>query len=412
MNEIKWSVLTAAPFAIAIFAGACNADPTGPTPGPAPSCETRATLTPAAGTGNLTHRAYVASRDSGNVTVIDLDSLEIVASVDTCAVGYHMVELSSDFTTVFASSSDKDQIDVLDVRSLGLTKQIAAAGHPTHISLNKDGTLLAAVVEDDDTVVFIDTVKQVERKRLPGFKTPHFVRFAADGRYAYVANMGAYHISRVDLTTLTIDREIMLEGRENAPAIVGEGGFADAQIDENGVLWAAHNQTGQVLLYDTLAHTKLPEISGGTKPWIVYAEHPFKGIAARVLPNHGDRNVALLTRGFAAGLSGSATVMTGEPESYGVNYSPLAPEKAFVMNRLRQEVAVVNTTTRRVDATIDVGGNTETASTTADGRYIVAAVSSKNRVVVIDATTNAIVKAFENVGSYPWTVTIPLGQNY
>jgi YVTN family beta-propeller protein len=61
---------------------------------------------------------------------------------------------------------------------------------------------------------------------------------------------------------------------------------------------------------------------------------------------------------------------------------------------------------------IPVGGTTETASTTADGKYIVATVSSANRVVVIDAANATVVKTFDNVGSYPWSVTIPLGQNY
>jgi YVTN family beta-propeller protein len=59
-----------------------------------------------------------------------------------------------------------------------------------------------------------------------------------------------------------------------------------------------------------------------------------------------------------------------------------------------------------------VGGNTETASTSADGRLIVAAVSGADKVVVIDAATNAILKTFSNVGKYPWSVTIPRGQNY
>jgi YVTN family beta-propeller protein len=31
---------------------------------------------------------------------------------------------------------------------------------------------------------------------------------------------------------------------------------------------------------------------------------------------------------------------------------------------------------------------------------------------VIDVMTNAVVKTFDHVGHYPWTVTIPLGQNY
>jgi DNA-binding beta-propeller fold protein YncE len=65
-----------------------------------------------------------------------------------------------------------------------------------------------------------------------------------------------------------------------------------------------------------------------------------------------------------------------------------------------------------MDGTIPVGGTTETASTTADGKYIVAAVSSANKVVVIDAIAATVVKTFDNVGKYPWSVTIPQGQNY
>jgi len=379
---------------------------------PGPGCVEGATVTSQGASGNLKNRAYVASRDSGNITVIDLDTLEIAGSVNTCSRGYHMAELSADFSKIYASATDSGKIDVLDARSLGITKQISVGAEPTHLSVSRDGTLLAAVDEKDNAVSFIDLKSEVETKRLPGFYTPHFVRFATDKRYAYVANMGAYHITRVDLQTLSIDSTIALDGHSGppvAPAGDEEFGFADAQIDENGVLWAAHAGTGQVLLYDTKAHTKLPEIRGGERPWIVYAEHPFTGIEARIVPNHRDRSVSLLHK--LQTLSAD-NIVTEEPESYGVNYTSLDPNKAFVMNRLREEIAVIDTRTKTRTATIPVGGNTETASTTADGKYVVAAVSSANRVVVIDTKTNAIVKTFDNVGKYPWTVTIPNGQNY
>ncbi|HWL89107.1 MAG TPA: hypothetical protein VNO21_25065 [Polyangiaceae bacterium] len=397
--------------AVAVFATmAAGCDPGSPSPGP--NCVSSATLTPQASTGDLRNRAYIASRDSANVTVIDLDSLEVVASVDGCSKGYHMVELSPDFTKAYASSPDDAHVDVLDTRTLALTKQIPVGAESTHLSMQRDGKLLAVVDEKENAVSFIDPAQDVEVKRLPGFYTPHFLRYASDGRYAYVANLGAYHITRVDLSTLTVDGEIALDGYEGPARTVSAGaeeGFADVQIDANGVLWAAHGLTGQVLLYDTKAQRKLPQVAAGVRPWIVYAEHPFKEIEARVVPNHLSRSVSLLNRALT---SQSPVVETEEPQSYGVNYSSLAPDKAFVMNRVREEVAVIDTRTKARVATIPVGGTTETASTTADGRWIVAAVSSANRVVVIDAKTNAIVKTFDHVGNYPWTVTIPLGQNY
>ena len=82
------------------------------------------------------------------------------------------------------------------------------------------------------------------------------------------------------------------------------------------------------------------------------------------------------------------------------------------MNRIRKDGAVVDTSTGEIMTRIPVGGNTETAATTADGRWVIAAVSGANSVVVIDVMTNSVVKTFENIGKYPWSVTIPMGQNY
>jgi DNA-binding beta-propeller fold protein YncE len=395
---------------IVIAISACTGTSSPPGRSPEEGCVPTATLTSAASTGNLQNRAYVASRDSGNITVIDLDSLEIVASLDTCGPGFHMMELNGDFTKGYASDTETGRIDVFDVRTMKVTKEIVVGEEPTHLSLSRDGRLLGVVSELEDAVSFVDPERDVEVKRVEGFHLPHFVRFTPDGEYAYVANLRAHHVTRVDLSTLEIDGEVPLDGFESgyAPTLDEEGGFADAQIDGDGVLWAAHRETGQTLVYDTKAHVKLPQRFAGSHPWVVFAEHPFQEITARAVPVWGSRSVAL----FDAKSQGTDSVDTEETESYGVNYSPLVPERAFVMNRLREEVAVVNTRTMVRETTIPVGGATETASTTADGRWIVAAVSTANSVVVIDAVTKEIVKTFDNVGSYPWTVTIPLGQNY
>lgn len=361
---------------------------------------------------NVEHRAYVVSRDSGDVTVIDLDSLQVMAVVDTCGVQGHMLELNEDFTKAYLTSSGTDEAIVIDARSLSVAKHIPIARHPSHLTLSKDGKHLAVVGEAEDAISFIDPKLDVEVRRMEGFSTPHMVRFAPDGKYAYVANIGAHHITRIDLSTMTIDGDIVLDGAQGSPKptpAADEGGFADVQIDSNGVLYAAHAETGRVLVYDTVTRTKLPEIQVGSKPWIVYAEHPFFNVKARVVPNFGDKTVSVIN-GVDKGLLGA--IGGADSESFGVNYSSLVPDRAFVMNRFREEIEVVDTATQKPIGTIPVGGTTETAATTADGKWIVATVSSADRVVVIDAETSEVVKTFDNVGKYPWSVTIPLGQNY
>lgn len=360
---------------------------------------------------DLANRAYIVSRESDDLTVIDLARLEIIGVVHTAGIQNHMAELSADFTKLYVDSEATNESIVVDATKLEITKRIPTGDSPTHVSLSRDGKLLAIMNEYGNSVTLVDPATDTEIKRLPGFFTPHFMRFAPDGKYAYVANIGAFHITRVDLGTLEIDGHIPLDGFDGPPnetLAADEMGFADAQIDPDGVLFAAHNMAARVLVYDTVAREKLAERVVGPNPWIVYAEHPYANLPRRQLvPAFGDRTVSLL-RGDAP----VASLAAGDMESFGVNYSPLTPDKAFVMNRLRKNIAVVDTAAGTVTGTIETGGTTETASTTPDGKWIVATVSSSNQVIVIDAMTNAIVKTFDNVGKYPWSVTIPLGQNY
>ena len=360
---------------------------------------------------NLTNRAYIVSRGSDDLTVIDLDRLAIIGVVHTAGVQNHMVELNADFTKLYVDSEATDESIVVDATRLAVVNRIPTGASPTHVSLSRDGRVLAVMNEYGDSVSFIDPATDLEIKRLPGFYTPHFMRFSPDGRYGYVANIGAFHLTRVDLATLEIDQHIALDGFSGPPDATlapNETGFADAQIDPDGVLYAAHNAAASVLIYDTVTGHKLADRAVGPRPWIAYAEHPFAELPRRQLvPAFGDQTVSLI-RGAAP----VASLPAGDLQSYGVNYSPLVPDKAFVMNRVHENITVVDTALGTVTGTIMTGGTTETASTTADGKWIVATVSSTDQVIVIDAVTNQIVKTFDHVGSYPWSVTIPLGQNY
>jgi YVTN family beta-propeller protein len=359
----------------------------------------------------LENRAYIVSRESQELTVIDLDKLEVIKRVPTGGVSNHMAELTGDFSQLLVTSSATDEGVLVDARSLEVIGKLPITGHPSHISRTPDDRLFAVMTEDANEVAFVDTNDMKVTERISGFSTPHFMRFSSDGNWGYVANIGGNRITRVDMQAMKIDSEISLDGYADRREIDEEGGFADAQIASDGTLYAAHHSSGRVITIDSLTGKKKSELSVGKGPWVVFAEHPFHGVTLNhVVPNFGDKTISLID-GAKSKPAISAT-LDGDEEAYGVNYSPIAPNLAFVMNRVRQDIAVVDTTKNEIIERIDVGGNTETASTTADGKWIVATVSSANRVVVIDVATRKVKKVFDHIGSYPWSVTIPKGQNY
>lgn len=360
----------------------------------------------------LKNRAYIVSLESDELTVIDLDKLEIIGQVPTLGKSNHMAEVSADYKKVFVDSSHSDEVVVVDAQKLQVTNRISLGKHPGHLTITPDGNRLAIMAEDSNEIALLDPDAEEVVARIPGFQTPHFMRFDAAGKYGYVANIGGNHVARVDMETLQIVERIALDGMPMDGTATDEGGFADAQISNDGIMYAAHHETGKVLVYDTKSHKKLEELQSGSRPWVAFAEHPFKGIALKhLVPNFGDQTLTLIDAAARKAPKIWKT-LEGDEEAYGVNFSPLVPELAFVMNRMRKDIAVVDTELGEILERIDVGGNTETASTTPDGKLIIATVSDANKVVVIDVAQRTIKKVFENVGKYPWSVTIPGGQNY
>lgn len=389
-------------------------------------CSNDAGIEPSASAASLLQRAYVVSEQSDELFVVDLETLEEVATIDTHVgkVGSgvnanHMAVVSEDGRKIFISATAHDAIAVVDAIDLEVTNTIKVGAHNTHASacfdcagrkrdelwmVNEGGA------EHPGTISVIDmkTEQVVKTIEHDSFVVPHNVRFA-NGR-AYVPSIGGNQISVIDVDSFEVVDVLLLEGEDAPGACSGDPcGFADAQVDAEGMLFAAHIETGKVMVYDTVAREHKATIAMGFQPWSVFVDELSDELGTAMMPNWGDATVSIMDRDE---LTEIARSREGDSESYGINYSPLAPGKAFVLNRIKESVAVIDRTTGELDERIDVGGTTETAATTADGKYLLLPISSANQFVVLDVKSRESVKRFKNVGKYPWSVTTIGGQNY
>jgi DNA-binding beta-propeller fold protein YncE len=380
----------------------------------------------------LSNRAYVISSESNELFVVDLSTLTAVGSVDTSVSsqvnGNHMSMVSRDGSEVFISAADQGAMVVVDARTLTVTDRIPLGLHPTHseacFGCPPDGRDELWVVNEEGggpqmetngeggqgsvSVIDMDTHEVIRTISDPSFNVPHFVRF--QDHTAYIPNIGGNQISVLDLDTHRVKDVLLLEGQAAPGPCSGDPcGFADAQIDESGVLVAAHIESGRVLSYDTLGLQRRADIVTGNKPWSIFVDQLSDTFDTMLMPNWGDETVSLIDRKQGKEIARS---LEGDQESYGINYSPLAPGQAFVLNRIKERVAVIDRMTGSLIQSLDVGGTTETASTTRDGRYLLLPISSTGQFAVLDVTTREEVARFDNVGTYPWSVTTVGGQNY
>jgi YVTN family beta-propeller protein len=359
---------------------------------------------------DLTNRAYVVSHDSDELFVFDHGTLEAVGSVDTNVVpgrvnGNHMALVPPDGSKVYVSASDANSLVVFDAATLGRIATIPVGAHNTHTAFHAESGALWVMNEDDNSISIVDTATDtvVHTFTDASFATPHFAQFSGD--YAYVPNIAGNQISVVDLATYAVVDTLVPEGLAAGACSADPCGFADAQIGPDGVLFASHIETGRVVVYDTVSRTRLPDVEVGPLPWSAFVD-PFADEGAAFVPSWGTETV---TRVDAAG---DAKIWTaGDAEVYGVNFSPTAPDAAFVLNRVRNEVAVIDRVTGERLETLAVGGTTETATTTPSGRLLLP-VSSTGEVAVIDTATREELARFSGVGAYPWSVATANGQNY
>jgi YVTN family beta-propeller protein len=386
--------------------------------------------------GALENRTYVISRNSDQLFVADLQTLTGVGSVNTRvgdgANGNHMAMVSSDGRKVYVTATDKNALVVVDAETLSVRKTLQLQEHPTHSALcpgcaasgadelwvvNEGGRLplegeaapeAGKLRPGAISIIDMTTDEVTQTLSDPSLMVPHFVRFSSG--LAYVPSIGGNQITVFDLATRQVSDVLLRPGVAQPSACSGDPcGFADAQIDSNGLLISAHIETGSVLVYDTVTRQRRADILTGNRPWSVFVDVASDQFDTQLMPNWGDASVSLLDRKH---LSEVARSLEGDRESYGVNYSPRAPGEAFVLNRIKERVAVIDRQTGAPIAALAVGGTTETASTTADGKYLLLPISSRNMFTVWDVVQREEVMRFDNVGEYPWSVTTIGGQNY
>ena len=366
---------------------------------------------PSASSPDLMDRAYVVSNLSNELFVFDYDTLDEVGSLDTTITsdtpnGNHMAMVSMDGTKIYISAAEAGQLVVVDAATLTLMKTIPIGTHATHMAFRPDSDELWIMAEGDDAIVVLDTVTDTVTHTItdPSLHTPHFARFSEG--YDYTPSIGGNKVSVIDLATYSVVDTLVGEGLEEGGCDGDPCGYADAQIDANGMLFASNFTTGKVIVYDTLTHERLPDVSVGVNPWSAFVDPFAADEDFAFVPSWADSTVSRISGDGLAKIWAA-----GDSQVYGVNFSAQAPDEAFVLSRTKEQVSVLDRNNGDVLDTLDVGGTTETATTTTDGRLLLP-ISSTGEVAVYDTATHEELARFEDVGTYPWSVTTAEGQNY
>jgi YVTN family beta-propeller protein len=278
---------------------------------------------------------YVTNSGSDCVTMIDRQEDLVVGTI---AVGRSPmgVMTSPDRTKVYVANFGSNSISVIDKAALRVIKTIGNFGYsPAELALSGDGRWLYATNPNSDNVSVIDTVSDVVIRQISVGQRPTGIAFDPDRNKVYVANWASHSVSIIDPDTHAVEDTVTVGLNPSAVAI---------QEDR---LYVANSGSNNISVIDIPSYVVVETIPVGQRPLWVQS-----GLSRRIYVANADNNEIA----FIYTSMGEVTrhISVGDlPSQMGVD--PVR-RKLYVVNRLSEDLSVIDLIRNKVKTVIQVGG--------------------------------------------------------
>src|SRR5215469_3520159 len=139
-----------------------------------------------------------------DVSIIDPATNKVVGVIHGIEVN-HGAAAAPDGSRYYVSDEGESTLDVVDAKTLKVTKKIPLSGHPNNISISKNGKrVYVSIAVAPGAVDVIDTVSQEKVKSIPVKGAVHNTYVTPDGKYVVAGSIQSKTISVIDQKTETL----------------------------------------------------------------------------------------------------------------------------------------------------------------------------------------------------------------
>lgn len=302
-----------------------------------------------------TRLAVVTNEGSLDLTILDVDGMETVATVP---LGYRPrgVRLNPDGTLAYVALSDdqplhetdNDGIVVVDMRTGVLVARYPAGSDPEQFAISPDGRRLYSANEDAGTATITELSNSTIEATLVVGIEPEGVAVSPDGRWVYVTAETSNTVSVIDTELDRVVTNFTVDVRPRAAVFSPDGSRA----------YVTNEISGTLTVVDVDRHSVVATVD---------------------LDGRRARPVGVVT----------------SPDGRWV----------YVANGRSNTVSVVDATTNREDAVIEVGARPWGIDVTPDGARLFTANGLSNDVSVVDVASRTLTATIP-AGTRPWGVVV------
>jgi YVTN family beta-propeller protein len=211
-------------------------------------------------------RIYVANESSNSVTIIDANSLNVIATVDSLNHSTHDLAVTRDGKLAFATNLASGKISVIDTQRLETIASIYTGSRSHVVNLTNDNRHVWVANIADDNISIVDTQNFRILGTIAVGKGPTGMTFSRDGRLAFVSNQGDRTVQVIDTTLHQVVKTIPV-GINPHFLVLGP----------DGRIWGCNTGDEDIFVIDPGSMTKVASFKVGREPQqIAFA---FRGIA-------------------------------------------------------------------------------------------------------------------------------------
>jgi YVTN family beta-propeller protein len=136
-----------------------------------------------------------------NVSVIDPATNKVVGEIRGIEVN-HGAAAAPDGSRYYISNEGNSSLDIVDAKTLNVTKRVPLTGHPNNISISKDGRrVYVGIAVAPGAVDVIDTTSQERVKSIPVKGAVHNTYVTPDGKFVVSGSIQSKTITVIDQKT-------------------------------------------------------------------------------------------------------------------------------------------------------------------------------------------------------------------
>ena len=287
-----------------------------------------------------------------DVSIIDPATNKVVGTITGIEVN-HGAAAAPDGSRYYISNEGRSTLDVVDRKTLAITRSIPLSGHPNNIAISKDGRrVYVSIAVAPGSVDVIDTESLKNVKSIPAKGAVHNTYVTPDGEYVISGSIQGKTITVIDQKT------------------------------ETPVWWLEMDQGIRPMAF-------LTNPDGSTK-WIFVQLTAFNGFAVVDFATRKEINRTKLPDLPV----GKKPYLFGGNESHGMAVT--SDEKTLIVNsRLNSSIYFYSLPDLKLLGSTEVGRSPDWVTLTPDGKTAYVANAASNSVSVVD------VKAMKEITRIP-----------